>query len=106
MVAVDPSSKFAYVTGGTVVFGFTIDKTGTLKGLSNSPFDAGLNTLWVTVDPSGKFAYAVNHGSFGGGGIQGGVSAYSLNSVTGTLTAITGLHLPAGPSSITVIAVP
>jgi hypothetical protein len=55
--------------------------------------------------PVTGFIYAANH-SFIDSTLAGGVSAYALNPITGVLTAIPGLTLPPGPSSITVVAVP
>src|SRR5262249_52329947 len=115
MVAVDPSGKFAYVSGGGLVTAFTIDQiTGALTPTNPPTFAAGLNTLWVAVDPNDKFVYTTNHGDFGGGTTPGSVSAYSIDPATGALTQIAGSPFPTGPSgvptkgptSITVVAVP
>jgi 6-phosphogluconolactonase (cycloisomerase 2 family) len=109
MVAVDPSGRFAYVSGGGLVTAFTIDQTtGALTPTNPPTFAAGLNTLWVAVDPNDKFVYAANHGDFSSGTTPGSVSAYTIDSATGALTPISGspFPLPKGPTSITVVAVP
>ena len=51
----------------------------------------------MTVDPSGRFAYVANHG-------DDTVSAYTINSSTGALRAISGSPFAAGnhPDSVTV----
>ena len=107
-VAVDPSGRFVYVAGGSQVAGFTIDQIGgTLTLVPGSPFPTGMNTKWVTVNPNGRFVYVANHDS-------GGVSAYTIELPTGALRQIPGSPFPlptgplgpAGPSSITVVAVP
>jgi 6-phosphogluconolactonase (cycloisomerase 2 family) len=61
---------------------YTIDiTTGALTEISGSPFTL-LRSLSVTVDPSGRFAYAV---------ATGGVQALTIDSSTGALTAVGGL---------------
>ena len=80
-----------YRAYGGLVTAFTIDPgTGVLTPTSPPIFTAGLNTLWVAVDPSGKFVYVTIHGPFGSTAGSGGVSAYSINPATGVLTEIAG----------------
>ena len=79
--AVDPSSKFAYVTnfGSNDVSMYTIDgTTGSLTVIGTTT--VGLSPSSIAVHPSGKFAYVTNSGS-------NEVSMYSIG-VTGTLTFI------------------
>src|SRR6185312_7870782 len=64
---IDPTGRFAYVssagTGGTGVYGFTINSTtGALTVMTGSPFATGptgsataSEPQFITVDPSGKF---------------------------------------------------
>jgi len=100
-VAVDPSGEFAYVTlangetsGG--VSGYTINATtGALTPVAGSPFDTTCSAIvypwrgcnFVTVDPSGKFAYAVDFydRTVGEGDVYG-----TTISTTGALTPIPG----------------
>ncbi len=104
-VTVDPSGRFAYVANfdGANVSAFIINSsTGALKAVSGSPFAAGDHPISVTVDPSGRFAYVANE--FGIGSGPGSVSAYTINSSTGALSAISGSPFAAGsaPFSVTV----
>ncbi len=102
-IAIDPSGKFVYTANSddNTVSMFTIDQTtGVLTpttppavstladvstGLESSP-DA------VTVDPSGRFAYAVNED-------DGTVSMFTINSTTGILTPMTPATVFTGPRS-------
>jgi YVTN family beta-propeller protein len=77
-VAVDPSSKFAYVTNrlDNTLSMYTIDpNTGVLT--ANGVISTGSKPFHVAFDPSGKFLYVVNESSL--------VSVYTMNS-NGTLT--------------------
>ena len=80
-VAIDPSSKYAYVVNrqDDTVSMFTIDSsTGNLTPNTPAIIATGEEPFRIVVDPSGEFAYVVNEG--------GTVSIYALNS-DGTLTA-------------------
>ena len=56
---------------------------------------AGSSPLSVTVDPSGKFAYAANQDS-------DNISVYTIDQTTGALTAGTAVAAGTGPVSVTV----
>ena len=82
-VTVDPSGKFAYVAnfGSNNVSAYTIDPfSGHLT--SAGTVGSGAQPLSVVVDPSARFAYV--------GCNDGQVSAYTINSSTGALTAVGG----------------
>jgi 6-phosphogluconolactonase len=92
-VTVDPSGQFAYVANNVGnVSAYTISRsTGALRAVAGSPFDAaGDLTVSVTVDPSGRFAYVLNDCDIYGDCDQGYVSAYTINSFTGALSAVAG----------------
>jgi YVTN family beta-propeller protein len=107
-VTVDPFGKFAYVanwgegdTAGSISM-YNINSTGALKftGTINGVCP-GLCAPWsVVVDPSGKFAYVANEGSFS----PTNVSMFSINTTTGALTSI-GM-IPTGGRSISVAVDP
>jgi 6-phosphogluconolactonase len=95
-VAVDPSSKFAYVTnaGSNDVSMYTIDATtGTLA--STGTIAAGTDPVSVAVDPSGQFAYVANLGS-------NDVSMYAMNATTGALTSTGTIAAGTAPTSVAV----
>ena len=101
-MAGDPTAKFAYVAnyfngaGGNSVSAYAINPTtGALTAVTGSPFAAGTNPRSVTVDPTGRFAYAANQNS-------NNVSAYTINGTTGALTPITGSPFAAGASPVSV----
>ena len=99
-IAVDPAGKFAYVaslgcsggTGGYVSM-YTINPTtGALASIGPPVPTNDENTDFVTVDPSGKFAYVANAGDDDpwDGGPYGSISMYTINPTTGALTSTTG----------------
>lgn len=102
-VSFDPAGKFAYVVAyndptyqSSTVAAYRIEaNTGVLSEVPGSPFAARIWPLFVTVDPSGKFAYAANRGS-------DNVSAYTIDARTGALTEVAGSPFAAGrfPESI------
>ena len=106
-MAVDPSGRFAYVAneGSNDVSAYTINSsTGALTAISCSTCSTGTAPT-VTVDPSGQFVYVTNIGS--GSPPTPSISAYTINTSTGVLTAISGSPFPAGgahtsPTSVTV----
>ena len=104
-ITVDPSGKFVYManySGG--ISAFTINSgTGGLTAVPGSPFPTALAIVAgqvpgvnsVTVDPTGKFVYAViNQGN--------DISAYFINSTTGALTTVVGSPFRAGSVPMTV----
>jgi len=112
-VTVDPSGRFTYVANvcdsspncsvGTVS-AYTINSsTGALSAVAGSPFAAGNAPVWVTVDPSGQYAYVANACFFCSSG-HGTVSAYTINSSTGALRAVAGSPFAAGsqPQSVAI----
>src|SRR6266702_4301554 len=64
---------------------------------SVAPLAAAKDTVFVTVDPSGKFAYVANYHS-------ANISAFTIDAATGALTAVAGSPFAAGtnPFSIAV----
>jgi 6-phosphogluconolactonase len=102
-VAVDPNGKFAYATvsDSNQIRGYTINNlTGSLSAIPGSQLDAGggsspigpSNPVDITVDPTGHFVYMANY--------AGSISAYSINSATGGLTAVSGSPFPTAPAAI------
>jgi len=100
-IAVDPSGQFAYVLNGgsgdgdAYVSMYTINPTtGALTsiGAPVSTDGFGVYPGSITVDPYGKFAYAINEGDPWGyeDGAPGGVAMYTIDATTGALT-LTGL---------------
>ena len=80
-VAVDPASKFAYVTnsGSNDVSMYTINATtGALTSIGTIAAESAPTS--IAIHPAGQFAYVTNSGS-------NDVSMYSIGS-TGTLTLI------------------
>ncbi len=97
-VAVDPSSKFAYVVNrmDDTVSMFTIDPTtGNLTPNTPAVIAAGAQPWRITVDPTGKFAYVGDQNS-------GLVSIYTINK-DGTLTAAGAAGTGDDPVSVAVI---
>ena len=106
-VTVDPSGRFAYVanSGDNTVSAYDINSsTGALSAVSGSPFAAGITPHSVTVDPSDRFAYVANSCVTTRDCSAGTVSAYTINSSTGALSAVASSPFAAGddPQSVTV----
>ena len=104
-VVVEPSGKLAYVSKGYRgeggILGYSINATtGGLKPVAASPSAFG---IFVAVDPSGKFAYAVNFFDL----LLGGSDVYgeSIDATTGALTPIPGSPFATGSKASTSIAV-
>lgn len=97
--AVDPSSKFAYVScwDNSKLAEYTIDANGTLTfiGLIHTISGSGPGASQVVVDPSDRFVYVPNNTSG-----SGSVSGYTIDSATGALTAIPGSPFPAGSTDV------
>ena len=104
-MAADPAGKFLYVSNSTPVLNgssgvtdaLAIDSTsGALTVVPGSPFldaDSG----FVTIDPSGKFLYAIAYT-----GLFGGITADSVDSGTGIPTPVSGspFQLPVGADKL------
>ena len=104
-VTVDPSGKFAYAANSSSnsVSAYTINAgSGALSQIDANQvtpgvqdFPAGTTPASVTVDPTGRFAYVANSGSTS-------VSAYSIDAITGALTAGAPVFTGNSPRSVTV----
>src|SRR6266550_3336947 len=81
------TTEYAYVTG-SAVSGFNVDApAGALTPISGAPVRrAGFPTSFVT-GPSGNFAYSL---------MTSGISAYTIDGATGTLSLILGAPFGAG----------
>jgi 6-phosphogluconolactonase len=106
-VTAHPSGRFIYVLGASLdgsgtgsINAYTVNPTTGALTIVNDPLMiAGSIPFSVTVDPSGKFAYAV------GGGTHPWVSAYTINATTGALLEVAGSPFASqewGPQSVTV----
>lgn len=103
--AVDPSGRFLYVPNYSSfqVFAYSVDPaSGTLTQISGSPYAAAREPFSATVDPTGRFVYVACQN----GPIYGGLSAYSIDVVSGSLTEIAGSPYPAGPEPSGVVVDP
>ncbi len=102
-LAVDGSDRFLYVTNSSAfnpllstngnISGFTIDpNTGKLTTILGSPFTStvGNNPTAITVDPSGKFVYAVTPGS------SYSIWCFAITPATGVLTPVTNSPFSVG----------
>jgi 6-phosphogluconolactonase len=102
---VDNAGKYLYVQGTSGVYAFSIQSDGSLTAVPGSPFSdagtpssVGFNTpaSLMSVDQTNQFLYVST---------IGGISAYTIDSTTGMLTAIAGSPFGSGvanPWSITV----
>jgi 6-phosphogluconolactonase len=81
-VAVDPTSKFAYLVDDVSVLAYAIGTNGALTPIPGSPFATGSRPFSAAVDLTGKFVYAANSS-------EKGVSAYSIGA-DGALKPVPG----------------
>jgi 6-phosphogluconolactonase len=92
-LAVDPSGKFLYVStpgSSSSIWGFSIaPATGQLAPVANSPFSLSAGTLFLIMEPNGKFFYIGNQAG-------SNIAGYSYDSSTGALTAIAGSPFSTG----------
>lgn len=89
-IAVDPSGKFVFVANNDgYLTSFNITGTGSLNAISNILVGSSLNS--VAIYPSGDYIYLTDS-------VSNKIYAYSINSLTGTLTAVTGSPFTTGPT--------
>lgn len=108
-IAVNPPGSFAYVADWTFpgqVSGYAIDAaTGALTPVPGSPFASGADeSTAVAVDPTGKYLF-VSNSSFGGGA-NGAVSAFTIDSTTGALASVPGSPFAAGSDPQSIVVAP
>ena len=88
-IAIAPNGSFVYVanSGTNNVSAYSVNiGTGALTALAGgigNPFAAGTTPAGITIAPNAAFVYVANGGS-------NDVSAYTLDSGTGVLTALAG----------------
>ncbi len=89
-VKIDPSGKFLYVASNiNAIYAFTINSDGSLgsitgsRGIPGSPFPGGDGPVSLAFDSTGAYLYVSNMNG-------NSISAYSVNAVTGALTALAG----------------
>lgn len=84
------------------VYGYDMTaSTGELTLIQGSPFPGAFSPAGLAMDPQSKFLYATNME-----GLDGSVSAFSVNTASGQLTAITGSPFPAGDKAWSVAVDP
>jgi 6-phosphogluconolactonase len=88
-VAVEPTARFVYVTDKTSnqLYGYATANTsnGALTSLTTSPYATGSYPVALTVDPRGDYLYTANYNG-------GTVSAYAINSSSGSLGSIASVN--------------
>lgn len=81
----DLTSRFVYVTdySQNELLAYTIQSGNQLVAMANSPFKTGNQPKSVVIDPRNKYVYVTNF-------TDATVTGYQLDSVTGTLTTLSG----------------
>jgi 6-phosphogluconolactonase (cycloisomerase 2 family) len=94
-VIIDPTGQWVYVAdvtdGPGTISAFALDSAGTLTEISGSPFPSGQDSYVISGTPDGKYIYANNLGTVGSE-----ILAYSVNTSTGALTALSTPAYPGG----------
>jgi 6-phosphogluconolactonase (cycloisomerase 2 family) len=97
-VVVHPSGNFLYMADFDAdgVRAFPIAADGSVgTEITGSPFAAGTGPRGITLDPTGKFAYAINDG-------DSNVTAFAVDASTGALTFVGNTDTGVGPFALTV----
>jgi 6-phosphogluconolactonase len=102
-VALDPTSRFVYVTdfASNQLIGYGITDSSSLNFLISGPFRTGAEPSAVTVDPRGKYIYVSN-------ALDSTVSSYAIDLATGipsTVINTTGGQLNASDTQPVALAV-
>lgn len=109
-VVIDPSGKYLYVTASSSssvlgsIFGFSRNTTtGVLTSLAGFPFSVAGQANHVAFDPGGNFLLVTGNNVFG---TAGGLSVFSLDASTGSLTLASGSPFQVGddPAGVAVDA--
>jgi YVTN family beta-propeller protein len=113
-VTVDPLGKFVYVTNSGNVYDYSTEADGNLATYTIDPTTGALTSTgmingdcsgglcfpsWVTVDPSGKFAYVPN-GNYPAS--AGAMLIYAVNATTGALKSIGTIATGSDPVAVTI----
>jgi 6-phosphogluconolactonase (cycloisomerase 2 family) len=113
-VAVSPAGSFLYSSNstGSVTNAFTIGAIGgQLTEISGSPYPMPNAPSSLIVHPSGKFLFVANENQIYQTTEQpsqytGSISAFSINSVDGTLTQVPGAPFAAGINPVSIVMDP
>jgi 6-phosphogluconolactonase len=102
-IAVDPSGKFLYASDDDLpggIFAFTIDSTGALTAVPDSPFtipgQTALDSLPLGIVDTGSYVYAALSQT-------NQIAAFSIVSGTGALTPVPGSPFSSGTSPSTLV---
>jgi 6-phosphogluconolactonase (cycloisomerase 2 family) len=97
-ITVDPTGRFAYstntdqnVAANNTISAYSIDSmTGALTPIPGSPFPTGspAQASFVTVDPTGRFAYSANADR--NVAAKNTISGYAIDGTTGALSPVPG----------------
>lgn len=91
-IAVDPSGTYAFAVGNDQLFSYLIDRaSGVLTPIQS--LATGADPVWVTVDPTGRFVYAVNQTS-------NDISTYVIHPLTGEITETAGSPYAGEPGAV------
>lgn len=94
-LAMAPGGQFLYAGSSNTVQGYAINATtGALTAITGSPFNTGsccVNLNGMAVEPSGHYLLTANSSN-------GNVTVFSIDGVSGALTAVTGSPFTTGGS--------
>ena len=88
-IAVDPSGRHVYVASLDGVVGFTFDRSTGAMASMGPAFGPYAYVSDVTIDPTGRFVFAINDS-------PGGVLAFTIDAVSGALTMVPGSPFATG----------
>lgn len=99
-IAVDPTSRFIYVTDAlsNQIGGYLVTTTGLPQAMTNGPFATGQFPSSVTIDPRAKYLYVTNFNA-------ATVTAYTIDQATGNLAGSVGsasVAVKTNPTCVTI----
>ena len=93
----EPTNRFLYLLNASSISIYSIDAgNGALTYVKDKPLSSGFDSRRLHVDPSGKFLYVTTYSPQAYGVV---LSGYSINQVSGDLTALPGSPFPIGSDS-------
>lgn len=100
-IAENPLSTFVYVTDkvSNQLIGYIVQADGSLVAMVNGPFTTGQYPVAITIDPRGAYLYVANFNA-------STLSAYAINTATGTPTNSVGGSTAVGTNPVGVTIEP
>jgi len=97
----DGMRLYQTISAAAQIAGFSVGTDGGLTPVPNSPLSTGFVPRTIAIDPAGKFLYVTISSSFAGP--SNAVFAYSIDALSGALTAVPGSPFTAGENPVSAV---